>query len=78
VNVRAGSYHAELGDHGHCYTRRARETVVPGVIANNRTAVLLFTALMFAVAVAVAVMLAQHGVTHTGALAAKPAMLFHG
>ena len=49
---------------------------MPAVIANNRTAVLLFTALLMALAVVATVMLAKHGVTHTGALAAHPGYVY--
>ena len=50
---------------------------MPGVIANNRTATMLILALMFAVAVAATVMLAKHGVVHTGALGVKPARVVY-
>ncbi len=51
---------------------------MPGIIASNRAAVLLFTVLMFALALAATVMLAKHGVTHTGALAAHPNFVYNG
>jgi hypothetical protein len=78
-NVCAGSYHAlTMLTKVTLVSAIARETTVPAVIANNRTAVLLFTALLMALAVAATVMLAKHGVAHTGALAAKPSVYFDG
>jgi hypothetical protein len=66
-NEGASGYHAAQGHYGDCYSEG--EPDMPAVIANNRTAVLLFTALLMALAVIATVMLAKHGITHTGASA---------